>query len=64
MAFIIFSKRSILDGRPAYTNRVQLLKFKKKKLQTTRRVELMPFTVRDTEAQGDLKRGKGTCPRS
>lgn len=31
MASIIFSKRSSLDGRPAYTKRVPLLKLKKKK---------------------------------
>lgn len=30
MASSIFSKRSSLDARPAYTKRVPLLKFKKK----------------------------------
>lgn len=47
MVFIIFSKRSILDGRSAYKSMVQVLKVKKKKKkskrQTTRPVELVAF---------------------
>lgn len=57
--FLIISKRSILDGRSAHIGMVQLLKLeKKKKVQTTRTVESLPLTVRDTEAQGDLREEK------
>lgn len=54
---------SILDGRSGYIKMVQLLKFKKKKLQTTRTVELLPFTVGDTEAQGELEERKRNLPK-
>lgn len=61
MAFSIFSKRwKICLQKYASANEIN----KKKKLETTRPVEPPPFTVRETEAQYDLKRGKGICPKS
>ena len=43
--------------------RVQLWKYKIK-LKMTEPVNLPSFAIRETEAQGKLKQGKGTCPRS
>lgn len=66
LTFIIFSMRSILDGRSAYKkdgSAAEMLK-KKKKRETTGPVKLPPFTVRETEAQGKQKQGKGSHPRS
>ena len=43
--------------------RVQLWKYKIK-LKTTEPVSLLSFAIREIEAQGKLKQGKGTCLRS
>ena len=61
--FVIFSKRSILGGRFAYKKEGSAAEIKKK-LKTTGPVKLPLFAVRETEAQGKLKQGKGACPKA